>query len=184
MGQVFKISVAGGLEPDSLAVAQQLDEVVRVVDSQVEFGDPQDPSNPASTNRAGDDFETPATGAHNGTVSNIAGSWVEVSLETIGTTIKKCYHNLYLDSADTPQYTVPVSGEPNCRWLPFGVMHDGTDKDDSSRMGVDISFVGDTVAVDYIELRFNLQLAGTGVTVSEAHPVLVSLFFTQATRGE
>lgn len=181
MGQVPRVATSGGLEPDTLAISKQLDEVVQVVDSQVEFGEPQDPSDPASTTLAGVGFETPAAGAHNGTISNIHGSWVEVALTSTGITDYPCHHNLYIHN---PQYVVPVTGQPNCRWLVFGVMHDGTNLDGTSTLSVDVSFVGGTVDKNDTMLRFNVTAGGTALTIDGTHPVLVTLFFTQATRGE
>jgi hypothetical protein len=124
---------------------------------------------------------------HNGLLSNIAGSWVEIALEATGMTEAACAHNLYLTN---DQYTVPVTGQPNCRWLVFGVMHDGdvggaAPADAGTRLGVDVSFVGgDTVAANAINLRFNLRVDGLRPTIDGDHPVLVTLFFTKATRGE
>jgi hypothetical protein len=65
-------------------------------------------------------------------------------------------------------------------------MHDGTaDEDGSTRIGVDVAFVGgDTVNANDIELRFNLRVDGLRPTIADIHPVLVTLFFTKATRGE
>ena len=184
MGRLIRIPATGGREPDLNALGQQLDSVVQTVDGRIGFGEPQDPNDPTSTTLAGAGFGTPAAGHHNGTVANIEGSWVEIALTTLGMTKATCYHNLYLDN---PQYAVPVTGQPNCRWLPFGVQHDGTGKDSglaSSRVGVDVCFLGDTVAANSIQLRFNVRSEGDEVTVDSDHPVLVTLFFTRATRGE
>ena len=110
-----------GREPTSEQLAAQLDHVVQVLNQEIEFGDPADPNDPTSaTIKAG---ATATTGAHNGTLANISGSWVEISLTATGNTDATCYHNLYLSS---PQYAVPVTGEPNCRWQVHGIMHDGT----------------------------------------------------------
>lgn len=185
MAKVVPIHTGGSLEPDSLIVSEQLDKATDALDGGIEFGDPQDPNDPTSAIRAGEGFETPTAGAHNGLAPNIDGSWVEVALTTTGLTKKKCYHNLYLGN---DQATVPVTGEPNCRWLLFGIMHSGQGADaggvESSRYGVDVAFVGDTVDVNYIELRFDLRLSGGAITVDGTYPVLVTLFFTKATRGE
>jgi hypothetical protein len=148
------------------------------VDGDIEFGEPQDPADPASTTLAGD---MGAAGMHNGLLSNIAGSWVEVALENTGLTTVTCTHNLY--DEDSP-YVVPVAGQPNRRWLVFGIQHDGTASDGGTRIGVDVAFMGDTVAVHEIDLRFNLRVDGLRPTIQEANPVLVTLFFTKATRGE
>jgi hypothetical protein len=182
MGQVAKISIAGGLEPDPNAVAKQLDEVMRVLDSQVEFGEPGNPTDPGFTSPALLAGDMTALGMHNGTISNILGSWVEIVLEATGMSKVTCTHNLYLSN---PQYTVPEAGTPNCRAIVFGVGHDGTGSNATSGIGVTYSFMGgDTVSGTAIDLRFNVTTVGTAVTIDATHPVRVTLFFTQATRGE
>lgn len=182
MGKVLPISGRGGREPDLNFIAQQLDELTRAV-NEMSFGEPQDPEDPTSTNLAGGADGTWAAGDHNGTPGNIDGSWVEVGLQNTGVTDITCTHNLY-GLLDNAQYVIPVTGEPNVRWLVFGVMHDGTAKDASTRLGVDVSFVGGTVAVNEIDLRFNLRAAGTTPTIGSSNPVQVTLFFTRATQGE
>ena len=181
MGQIRRVHTATGGEPNLIAVAEQVDELLQVLDDKVEFGEPQNPKDATDTPSRILAGTVAVEDAHNGTTSNIAGSWIESALTVSGLTTVTCTHNLYLDS---PQYTVPVTGEPNCRWLPFGVMHDGTGKDATSRMAVDVAFMGDTVSANAIALRFNLQLFGTAITIGSSNPVLVTLFFTRATRGE
>ena len=176
MGQVPRVSTAGGFEPNLQAIAQQLDHLLSIVDQRIEFGEPQDSSDPTSAVRAGSTSTT-----HNGTLSNIAGSWVEIALTATGITNATCYHNLYQTN---PQYTVPVTGEPNCRWQIHGIMHDGTNADATSTLSVDVFFVGGAVNTDDISLRFVVATGGTALTIDGDHPVLVTLFFTQATRGE
>lgn len=156
---------------------EQLDQVINVINGDIEFGDPQDPNDPTSTTRAGGT----GSGSHNGTLSNIMGSWVDVSLTSANVTKVACNHNLYLNS---PEHTVSVSGEPNCRWLIFGIMHDNQGEDSTSSLDVSVSFLGDTVSVNSIELRFDPTTAGTAVTIDADHPILVTLFFTRASRGE
>jgi hypothetical protein len=155
--------------------------LLREVDGNMEFGEPSNPNDPTSTTLAG---ATGVDASHNGTPGNIAGSWVEVELESMGMSIITCTHNLYLHD---PDYVVPVSGQPNCRWLPFGVIHAGTGKDTtvaSSRVVVDVCFLGDTVAANSIQLRFNVTMMGDDITIaSGSNAVLVTLFFTKATRG-
>ena len=163
-------------------IQAQLDRIIQVVNTDIEFGDPQNPKDPTSeTLLAGFDFGTPVVDQHNGTPSNIRGSWVEAKLTSAGITDVLCTHNLYLN---TPGYTLPVSGEPNCRWLLFGMMHDGTNIDGTSTAALDVGFLGDAVTVNSIKLRFNLVLGGTALTVDAPHPIQVTLFFTRATRGE
>ncbi len=181
MGAVRRVLSAGSKEANILAVAEQVDELLRVVDQEIEFGEPQDPKDATDAGGRVLAGTVAVADAHNGTLGNVAGSWVETALTVSGLTTVTCSHNLYLDY---PEYTVPISGEPNCRWLVFGVMHDGTGQDATSRIAVDVAFMGDTVNTDDIQLRFNLQLFGTAITVGSSNPVLVTLFFTRATRGE
>jgi hypothetical protein len=179
MGQVARVMTgSGSIEDQMNALRQQMNEVLLVVDDHVEFGEPSNPEDPENSLglRAGD---MTAAGMHNGTVSNVQGSWVEIELTSAGITDAVCTHNLFMD----PTYTVPVAGEPNCRWIHFALMHDGTAADGTSLFTVDINFIGGTVDPEAITLRMNLVLAGTNITVDADHPVLVSLFFTKATRG-
>lgn len=179
MGRVHRVTPVGGdrsFDPRD----QQITEIMRVVDDQVEFGEPQDPNDPTSTTLAG---VMGAAGAHNGTHSNISGSWVEISLTAAVPTIidKDCVHNLYLHD---PDYTVPNTAEPNCRWLVFGIMHDGTGGDGTSYWNLDVFFEGGTVAANELPLRFRLENAGgQAYTIGAANPVIVTLFFTRATQG-
>jgi len=185
MGQVAR--VGGGIgdpESEMRALRQQINEILLVLDDHVEFGEPGNALDPEYTSPAKLAGDMSVAGAHNGTVSNINGSWVEIALETYGLTEVTCTHNLYLN---TPEYVVPVTGQPNCRWLFFGAMHDGTGADPvitTTRIGVDIAFLGGTVTANSIDLRMNLRIEGSTLTVDETHPVLVTLFFTKATRGE
>lgn len=183
MAKVVPISGRGGREPDTNSIVQQLNDITRALNENIGFGEPQDPEDPTSTNLAGGSDGAWAAGDHNGTLGNIDGSWVEIALEDTGATDITCTHNLY-PLLDNAQYLVPVTGEPNVRWLVFGVMHDGTGKDDSTRLRVSPSFVGGTVAVNKIDLRFDLAVAGTTPTIGAGNPVQVTLFFTRATQGE
>ncbi len=171
-----------GTGPRELQQQAQIDRIIAFANGDIEIGDPQDPFN--TTSAAILAGATNTTGAHNGTIVNLAGSWVEISLTSTGITNATCYHNLYPDSADTSVWTVPVTGEPNCRWAIKGKMHDGTSDDGTSFYDVDVMFIGGTVAVNAIDLRFNLILGGTSITVGGDNPVLVTLWFTRATRGE
>jgi len=180
MGQVARVMTGSGSIEDQIdALRQQMNEVLLVVDDHVEFGEPGNPQDPeyALGLRAGD---MSAAGMHNGTLSNVNGSWVEIELTSAGITDAVCTHNLFSDTS----YSVPVAGEPNCRWIHFALMHDGQAGDGTSLYTVDVSFIGGTVAAEAITLRMNLVLAGTAITVDADHPVLVTLFFTKATRGE
>lgn len=193
MGQVPRVSLSGGTEPDLVALSQQVNEILRVIDNRIEFGEPQDPAGPttlrpdgSAASLAGAGFATPTAGAHNGTTSNILGSWVEVVLPAVGTNVVRCYHNLFLDDNVTPQYTVPVSGEPNVRWLLFGCGHSDGDAagDATSGLLVTPAFIlGNAVTAKYIDLSISVATVGTALTISADYPVLACLFFTQASRG-
>lgn len=91
------------------SVVDHLGRVQTVVDGKLEFGSPQDPTDPQSTSLA--DGAT-----HNGTLQNLLGSWVEASVTALDTAVRFT-HNL----------GVPViTGFPNVRWLVFALQHDGT----------------------------------------------------------
>ena len=158
-------------KPESIAEQQR--ELIQVVDGLIEFGEPLDPFNPANTGRAG-----AAATSHPGSTSNIAGSWVEVVLETTGRITKTCHHNLYLN--DGPTYVLPTAGEPNVRWLLFGWMHDG-DLDSSATLDLTVAFIGGTVATNSLQLEFQVTKGGT-LTIDSNHPIVCTLFFTRATR--
>jgi hypothetical protein len=177
MGQVARVTTgSGNVESRLDAVRQQMNELLLVVDDFIEFGEPQNPNDPTSTTLAG---ATGVDASHNGTISNVNGSWVEVLLTATGIADTTFTHNLFLD----PNYTVPVTGEPNCRWIHFAVMHDGTNKDGTSDITFSLKFMGGTVTGSSIQLRTNLATVGTAVTIDGNHPVKICLFFTKATRG-
>ena len=158
--------------PESVAV--QLDESIRVVNEFIEFGDPQDPADLTSTTRAGSGSNT-----HNGTVANIKGSWVDVALVTAAVVVKTCVHNLYLEENTT--WTIPVSGEPNCMWTVFGWMHDGNGES-SGRPVNNVFFIGGTVALNEIDLRFDTTILGGTLVIDATHFMVCKLFFTRGTR--
>lgn len=158
---------------DPRSVVQQMEEIHRVADGDIGFGHPNDPEDTTSTTPAG-----MAATSHNGSIENIAGSWVEAKWGTVdgsGDHIVTVYHNLFPD----PAYTLPVTGEPNVRWLVFGFSHDGNTVDAASTLSV-VFQEGDTVAANSIELQ--LHVGGTRV-VDDTHPVTATLFFIPAVRG-
>lgn len=151
---------------DAPSVVEHLYRVQRVVDRFVEFGSPQDPTDPTSTTRA-------LGVAHNGTLQNMDGSWFEAVLEAAGRTIVTCVHNLNVAT------TQPATA-PNVRWIPFGVMHNGTGNV-LATVDVEIAYLGGARTADQIELVMNLVVGGV-LTVNAANPVVVSLFFVRAIR--
>lgn len=148
------------------SIVEHLYRVQRVVDRLVEFGSPQDPSDPTSTTRA-------LGVAHNGTLQNIDGSWFEAVLEATGRTAITCVHNLNVAT------TQPATA-PNVRWLVFGVQHNGAGAV-MPTIAVDCWYQGGARTADQIELVFNLVVGGV-LTVDAANPVVVSLFFVRAVR--
>ncbi len=171
---------------DIFDLQAQQQRIVDEFNGRVSFGDPQNPKDPTSQTILAGDYSSAREDNRNGFIANMEGAWVEVSL-TATITDKTCTHNLYLGE---PTYTsgttqaVPVSGEPNCRWMIMGIMHDGTNKDGTTTAGVDVVFMGGTVSVNAISLRFIVRSGGTALTVGSSNPVQVSLFFIRATRGE
>jgi hypothetical protein len=100
----------------------------------------------------------------------------------VGRSTITCTHNLYLAH---PQYAVPVSGQPNVRWQVFGWMHDGTGADATTELMLNVWFGGGTVSANAIALEVSVDVhAAAAPTIDADHPVLISLFFTRATRGE
>lgn len=148
------------------SIDQRFRSVVEVVNGNIEFGNPQDPTDPTSTTLAGS-----AAGAHPGTVSNILGSWVELDID--GTPALNaavvCTHNL----------GVPLdpSLEPNVRWLLFGWRHNGTGAGTGSPVSVGFT-TGDPITEDAISLRV---FAATR-TVDVTNPLRLTLFFVPAQR--
>jgi len=145
-----------------LSIVEHLSRVQRTVDGQIEFGTPQDPNDPASTTLANGS-------AHNGTLLNILGSWVEVSVGAAQVNTNLTFtHNL----------DVQVLGAttPNVRWLVFGWQHSGV----GSLAGSSVSLVytDGTVTANSIGLRV---WAG-GLTVDGGNQLKVSAFFIPSVR--
>jgi hypothetical protein len=143
-----------------------LGEVRRVVDGNIEFGNPQDPADDTSSTLAGS-----TTGAHPGTLSNIKGTWCEADVDTLDSPIT-FYHNLNID--------VAVSGEPNVRWLFSDYVHDGTGVTDGTAV-ISCNFEPTTCTVTTTSIDLQFYAAG-GRTVDVTHLLKVSLFFVPAVR--
>ncbi len=154
-------------EPQS--IVEQMEKIHQVVDGDIGFGFPNEEAAPTSSTAAG-----AAPTNHNGYVENIVGSWVEATFTAADTAVT-CYHNLFPD----PEYNLPVTGEPNVRWLVFGFSHDGTGANAASTLSVSFHET-DTVAVNSIELRCYV---GGGRTIHADNPVTVTLFFVPAVRA-
>jgi hypothetical protein len=139
-----------------------------IADGRLAFGSPQDPTDPQSATRANGV-------AHNGSLENIQGSWVEAVVTGSGQSrIVTFTHNL-----DLPV----ITDQPNVRWLHFGSYHDGTGAVATTRVWVFLSYIGgDTVTNNAIDLRL-ATLWGATPTVDASHPLVVSVFFTPAIRG-
>jgi hypothetical protein len=152
------------------SIVKAVTEIARVVDGNVEFGNPQNPYDDQDDTLAGSDVPT----THNGFLQNIKGSWVEEEIGSkwaLGAAVT-CYHNLNVP--------VAVAGLPNVRWLVFGFQHDGNGVAADTTCTVSANFqAGDTVATDSIQLRF--YAAGARV-VDQTHLLKVTLFFTPAVR--
>ena len=149
---------------DPNEIVQSIKGLLDQADGGISFGHPQDPASDSSTTLAG-------AGTHNGTLENLNGSWVEITFNTsvtFGSSIT-CTHNLNLD--------IPVSTEPNVRWLIFGATHDGTG--DSGTYAIDAYFQdGDAITANSIDLFFGIN----DLTVNDASPLTVTLFFIPAVR--
>lgn len=158
-------------------IAAQTDSITEILNREVEFGDPQDPLSPTSTNLAGQNMD--AADAHNGTPGNIAGSYVEHALEFNGTGTRTFTHNLYLND---PDYVLPDSSSPNVRWQIHGISHDGENADTTSYVELFLHYIGGALTANEIDLRFSLGRKGTLITLGSSHPLVVTVFFTKATR--
>jgi hypothetical protein len=159
------------VDPDKPeSIVQQMEEIHRVADGDIGFGHPNDPNSIGSTTAAG-----AADVNHNGTLENITGSWVEVTFPALDTAVT-CHHNLF---RNWPDYVLPITGEPNVRWLVFGFSHDGDTADAASTLSVNFEKL-DTVAANSIQLR--LYKAGARV-VDGTHPVTATLFFIPAVKA-
>ena len=163
----------------------QIDRLRSIINGKIGFGDPNQPVSPTFDLYAGN---APIVGfelfAHNGSLDNIQGSWVEVPLLTTGAVhTKVIHHNLYLND---PDYVVPVADQPNCRWFIMGVMHDGLSTDATTSIRADAAYVGGVglVTPNTISLKFGLVLVGNAPVINAFHPVRVTMFFIKATRGE
>ena len=158
------------INPDAPAeIVEHLYRVQREVDGKLEFGSPQNPSDPTSTTRANGT-------THNGTLLNVDGSWFDAVLTATGKSSVTCIHNLNVG-------TLTPATVPNVRWLVFGVMHDGTGADATSIYRVSVWFQAPSApTANQIVLGFDIVTAGTAPTINADHPVVVSLFFTRAVR--
>ena len=157
-----------------LSIVEQLSEIQDVVDRKIEFGHPSHPEDISSVLAAG-----VTSTSHNGYTENIAGSWVELKFGAVdgsGDHIAIAYHNLFQDD---PNYTLPVAGVPNVRWLVFGFSHDGNTATAASTLSV-VFQEGDAVTTNSITLQLHV---GATRVVDATHPCTVTLFFIKAARG-
>ena len=149
-------------------IAEHLLRVHREVDGKIEFGSPQDPTNPTSTTRANGV-------AHNGLLQNIDGAFFEAVLTATGRSAVTAIHNLNVGTQNP-------AGTPNVRWLVFGVMHDGTAADATTTYTLNAWYQGGAITADQLAMAMNLVIGGTAPTINGTHPVVVTLFFTKAVR--
>jgi len=146
------------------SISEAVNELLRVVKSEISFGDPLDPASDQSTTLAGGT----GLGAHNGRPSNIEGTWVEVKFEALHTALT-CVHNL----------GVPIiNGEVNVRWEVMGIRHSGVGAAGASAISINFQN-GDTITKNSIQLRV---YSSFGRTVDAANPIRVSLRFIGCTR--
>lgn len=155
---------------DPRSVVEHLYRVQRVVDGRLEFGSPQDPRDPASTTLA-----SGAAAAHNGTLLNVLGSWVEVDVVALDTLVL-CTHNLAI-----PVTSVGGVNQPNVRWLLFGFQHSGNTADAASVLSCNYE-LGDAASItqDAFPLRF--YAAGARTVGADPDDIRASLFFVPAVR--
>jgi hypothetical protein len=153
------------------SIVQQQEEITKVVDGEVSFGNPQDPNDIDSTTLAG---QAPAAGNHPGTLENIEGSWVEMSIDTLDQEYL-FYHNL-----NVPVTIDSAVNQPNVRALHFWYEHDGTGAVAASTISYNYE-TGDAgnITENAMPLRFYAEATRT---IDNTHPLKVSLFFIRAVR--
>ncbi len=151
-------------------------EIQTAINGEIEFGDPQDPDDGSSTSLAGN-----TATSHPGTLQNIHGVWVEKHITGVGRSTIACYHNLFQRE---PEYTLPVTGQPNVRWLNFGWQHDNTGTSGTTELWLNVWFSGGTVTANRIDLEVSVELHVSTITLGSDNPILLTLFFVPATRGE
>lgn len=155
---------------DPQEVVEHLGRVQRVVDGAIEFGSPQDPRDPASTTLAAGN-----AGGHNGTLLNIAGSWVEVEVDAADARFD-CAHNL-----GVPVTVVAAANQPNVRWLVMGLRHNGAGVNAASTLSVNYDS-RDAANITLNSFPLRLYAAGARTVGGAPNTVRVSLFFTAAVR--
>jgi len=149
---------------DPKSVAEAVQQLVRIVSSEISIGDPLDPGSDQSVVLAGGT----GTGSHNGRPSNVEGTWVEVEFESLHTTLT-CTHNL----------GVPViNNEVNVRWVVMGIRHSGVGAAGASTLSINYQD-GDSVTTNSIALR---AYSSFGRTVDATNPIRASLRFYPASR--
>lgn len=142
-------------------IADALTRLIEEFDGRISFGNPQDPTDDASTDLAGS-----TDVLHPGTLINMEGAWVELDVDTLDSNVT-CYHHL--------NQPVSVSGEPNVRWLEFGYLHSGV----GTAEAIGCWYEDGTVTANSIQLRFG----SSGRTVAAGANVLkATLFFIPAIR--
>lgn len=153
---------------DPKSISEHLYRVQRVVDGLLEFGSPQDPTDPTSTTRA-DGV------SHNGTVLNMDGSWFEAVLTAAGRSSVTVTHNLNVGT-DNPTTSA------NVRWMVFGWQHNGTGGSGATRLDLAVWYQGGTRTADAIDLVFDVTVTAGALTIDALNPVVVTLFVTRAVR--
>lgn len=151
---------------DPVSVVEHLYRVQRVVDGLIEFGSPQDPTDPQSATRA-DGV------SHNGTLVNLDGSWYTAEIDAVGRTDITCVHNLGVQAGTG---LIPV------RWLPFGWTHDGTGGGAATELDLAVWYMGGAVTTNSIVLAVSANVTVGALTISAVHPLRLDLLFTRAVR--
>lgn len=153
---------------DPRSIVEHLYRVQRVVDGRLEFGSPQNPNDPASV--------TLANGvAHNGTLQNLLGSWVEVDV-TAADTLVNCVHNL-----GVPVTVVAATNQPNVRWLVFGFQHSGNGANAASTLSCNFE-LGDAASITENSFPLRFYVGGGRTVGADPDDLRVSIFFVPAVR--
>lgn len=152
--QTFSDNTLNGL-------AERVLRLERILSGDVEFGAPQDPNDPAST-------ALPDGAVHNGTLTNMRGSWVEVELDD------PAQRAIPLTFTHNLNVQVVSATLPNVRWLLFGIQHTAALAVAESAA---VWYNGGTVARNSIELEVT-----TSATPSGGDPLKLTLFFVPGVR--
>lgn len=155
---------------DTVAIVDTLNRVIQVVDQEIEVGDPNDPQNEDSGVKP-----TGLAATHNGRLSNVRGSWVEMEFTARNSAVN-FVHNLNI-----PVHNNGAVNEPNVRWLGTNLRHSGLGAGPGSIMTVMYTDL-DAASITANSLPLRLYASAARTIDGVDNPVRVSIFFIPAVR--